>query len=222
MYIDAHSHRPSPGAGIFTLMSCFPAEVPDLVPPHTRLCAGIHPWQTAKVSPALGFAMETTRKLADEGKIMAVGECGLDLLKGGSLTFQKSTFCCQLEIAERNRLPVVVHAVRAHDEILTLRKKYYGTPWLMHGFNGSAPRAAQLRRAGCIISLGPPFFRRVISTEMVEFLRKYPFLLETDDSGDDIIALYRRAAELLNIDLPVMAQRLEDNFTAVFGAIPGD
>ena len=215
MYIDAHSHRPSPGMGIFTLMSCPPESTPAHDPPFTRVCCGIHPWQTVDMG-AVEESWRVLSVLAGTGRLAAVGECGLDRRRGAALPEQLPVFRRQLELAEQHGLPVVVHCVKAFVELAALRWEFSHTPWLIHGYGGKGEIPA-----GCLVSLGPAVLRRSHAAQILKSLPENGFLLETDDSGADITAVYHQAAALLGRDARWLEERLEHNFTAAFGAVFG-
>ena len=219
MYIDAHCHHPSPGPDVLALWNVPPGELPDKAPPQTRLSSGIHPWETDHET-AVAAAMARLTELVGSGRIHALGECGLDRLRGASPERQTEIFRQQLELAERHNLPVIIHCVRAFSELLALRKKYFRTPWLIHGFGGNATIAAQLQAAGCVLSFGPAAMRRPQTSNLIKSLPSSAWLLETDDSGEDIISHYRFTAGILNLAEPELERQLERNFAAFFSVVP--
>lgn len=116
--------------------------------------AGIHPWWTAAPEVEVLFAgLET---LLTHPQVVAVGECGLDLLRGAAPAVQEALFVRQAELAERHRLPVTVHCVRAFDRLLRLHKELRpAMRWTVHGFRGRPALARQLLAAGLDLSFGP-------------------------------------------------------------------
>jgi TatD DNase family protein len=83
-------------------------------------------WSTAGVHPhhASGYTAESDaliRRLAAEGRIVAVGECGLDYFRNFSpRDAQLAAFRSQLEIAAETGLPVFLHQRDAHDDFVEL------------------------------------------------------------------------------------------------------
>ena len=81
-------------------------------------------WSTAGVHPhhASGYTAESDaliRRLAAEGRIVAVGECGLDYFRNFSpRDAQLSAFRSQLDIAAESGLPVFLHQRDAHDDFI--------------------------------------------------------------------------------------------------------
>ena len=89
--------------------------------------AQAHPgvlWATAGVHPhhASDYTADSDaliRRLAAEGNIVAVGECGLDYFRNFSpRDAQLSAFRSQLDIAAETGLPVFLHQRDAHDDFV--------------------------------------------------------------------------------------------------------
>ena len=152
---DFHTHRPlSPRAIINTAPG-------DRRPEGYLYSVGIHPWDSADASQSDFEALLADAKLPD---VVAVGECGIDRLRGPQEALQRSAFIPQLEIAETVGKPVIIHCVRATDAILALRRSMRPkVDWILHGFRGKPETARQLARAGIFISLGERFNPDVLS-----------------------------------------------------------
>ncbi|MEP1214778.1 MAG: TatD family hydrolase [Marinobacter sp.] len=116
-------------------------------------CLGIHPWYVSEHSEGdLGALRDTL--IARPGHCVALGECGLDRLHG-DLGGQYSWFEAQVDIATQTRFPLVVHSVKAHDEVYeVLRRKRFAGRVLVHGFSGSYQQASKLIDLGCFIGVG--------------------------------------------------------------------
>lgn len=116
--------------------------------------AGIHPWWTDEADTELLFA--GLLRLMEHPQVVAVGECGLDLLRGAAPEVQEAVFVRQAVLAERHGLPVTVHCVRAFDRLLRLHKQLRpSVRWTVHGFRGRPALARQLLDAGLDLSFGP-------------------------------------------------------------------
>lgn len=155
--LDFHTHNLSaaPGTAIVNL----PLEwtcAPELFRPAPGGCysAGIHPWWTADEALAAA-AFRGLERLLPHPQVVALGECGIDRLRGGELARQIVWLGRQVELAERYRLPVTLHCVRAFDVLLALRKRWRPTTrWTVHGFRGRPALARQLLDAGLDLSFG--------------------------------------------------------------------
>lgn len=115
---------------------------------------GIHPWWTidnARTAQILGVMPS----LLTHPQVVAVGECGIDRLRGADEDEQTRIFLLQAEMAEKYRLPMTLHIVRAYDVLLRLKKSVQPTvKWTVHGFRGKPSLAKQLLDAGIDLSFG--------------------------------------------------------------------
>jgi TatD DNase family protein len=85
---------------------------------------------------------------------VAVGECGLDRLRG-NMNDQYPWFEAQIALASELGLTLVIHSVRAHDEVhATLRRMNWSGRALLHGFSGSFQQAKKLIDQGGFIGVG--------------------------------------------------------------------
>lgn len=124
-----------------------------LAHPGLYYCLGIHPWYIDQHSANDLAALERALRSRLEGCV-AVGECGLDRLHG-SMGDQYLWFEAQIAFASELDLPLVIHSVRAHDEVhATLRRTNWSGRALLHGFAGSFQQASKLVDLGCYIGVG--------------------------------------------------------------------
>lgn len=151
------------------------AEHADLHP-----CYGLHPCFMNHHKPE--HLAELALWLGREQPV-AVGECGLDYSKQGTdKDTQRWFFSGQLALAREFRLPIVVHAHKAvEDVILAIRAAghFHG---LIHSFNGSQQQAHRLLDLGYKLSFGGAItYTR--ATRLRKLISKLPldsFVLETD------------------------------------------
>lgn len=155
-FFDFHTHDLSapPGRAVVSLPRGVLLCAADFVPrPGVLYSAGIHPWWTCGDTGPLFKGLE---QLLERGVAVAVGECGLDRLRGAGLDVQQEIFGRQIALAERYALPVTVHCVRAFDVLLAMHKRLRpSTRWTVHGFRGRPALARQLLAAGLDLSFGP-------------------------------------------------------------------
>ena len=116
--------------------------------------AGIHPWWTADAEETASMLRQLPQLLRHP-QVVALGECGIDLLRGAAAEVQETVLVEQLTLAERLQLPVTLHIVRAFDRLLRLHKALRPTvQWTVHGFRGRPALARQLLEAGIDLSFG--------------------------------------------------------------------
>lgn len=143
-HTDVHTHRRGPGM----ITSVEPGE--DTAGAE-RLSVGIHPWHADTGD------IDAVRTLAlTDPRVVAIGECGLDRFRGPSPDIQQQVFEKHILLSEELRLPLIIHCVRAYNDILALHKKHNpAQPWIIHGFRGKPELARQLVRQSLYLSLGP-------------------------------------------------------------------
>lgn len=165
---DIHTHTPAPGA----VVNRYPGEpfIPGMV--HS---IGIHPWHTRETTDRL---IASLRTLAAHPATVAIGETGIDQLRGADTARQENIFRIHAELAEIHSKPLIIHSVRSHHLILSLHKQLRpASPWIIHGFRGNPTTARQLVAAGLLLSLGPRF-----NPDVPTLLPAEKLLLETDNS----------------------------------------
>ncbi len=95
---------------------------------------GIHPYEADKFS---GKEEAAIKGLAKSGKVVAIGETGLDYFKNYSQAEnQKALFLFLLKLAKDFTLPLVVHTRNAQDDTLRILKKAMPVKAVLHCFSG--------------------------------------------------------------------------------------
>lgn len=187
--INIHTHRPT-GRGI------------------ELRTAGIHPWDAGKKDVASIVA-------ALEG-VHAMGEIGLDFLRGPAREAQLVAFRAQLSMARERGLPVVLHCVKAFEEVMRCLAACEPRAVIFHGFIGSPEQARQALAKGYYLSFGERTFR---SPKTLEALRRTPLrqlFLETDESPTPICTVYARTAEALGTGVEELQRATTENYERIF------
>lgn len=222
-FIDIHYHGPLsiPGKTAVPeeilrvqslLLSAAPAQ--ETPPGNLLFTAGIHP-----KNAATPWNSELFTTLWNSENCIAIGECGLDRRFPGFATGeQKTAFLRQAETAERLRLPLVIHAVRAGDEIRRLRRDQRATvPWILHSFRGNVRKAEEFIASGFLLSFGAGLLRDAV--RLKDLFRNIPvekLFFETDESGEDIRKIYALAASMLSMGTDELKRLVFQNFKQVF------
>ena len=188
-YIDFHTHK-------------VPAEKEVVAIVEGRETWGIHPWRADEefVVPDLS------------GKL-AIGECGLDGLRGPSMERQEEVFIQQIKLSEEVEKPLIIHCVKALDRLLQLHKDLKPKQmWMLHGFRGKPQQLRSLLDAGFFVSFG--------FQHNEESLRICPIdrlLLETDaDEERSIEELYNNVANLRGVNLAILLEEMTKNYLSFF------
>ncbi|WP_297573484.1 TatD family hydrolase [uncultured Deefgea sp.] len=95
------------------------------------------------------------RSELDQGRVIAVGEIGLDFyLPDLNRERQIYFFEAQLKIARDYDLPVIVHIRRSQDQVLKYLRKWRVKGGIAHAFNGSEQQAAEFIKLGFCLGFG--------------------------------------------------------------------
>ncbi len=119
--------------------------------PQLHACYGLHPYwlnrQNKQDIQELGKYIEINRPVA-------IGECGLDFRpQQTDKKTQLYFFEAQLDIAENNQLPVVIHSVNATETVIQTIKKFKSLTGMIHSYSGSSEQAKQLIALNFLISV---------------------------------------------------------------------
>jgi TatD DNase family protein len=218
-YIDIHNHDSQSHEGVFTLDTLMAHEGRV---PVTRegICysAGIHPWFLTESNQMQ--LIDIISEIADNKDVIAIGEAGYDKLRGPSLSLQESVFEQQVRISEKYEKPLVIHCVRAWDELLASHKKMKPSmPWMIHGFRGKKELGKQLITRGMYLSFWFDFILRPESAELLKSLPPERIFLETDGSGVSIKDIYGKVAGDMGIGVDELKRIILVNFNKFFSSV---
>ena len=176
---------------------------------------GLHPWYI-KVSDA-SQELELLKFSATKPNVLAIGECGLDRVCDTDFELQKHYFIKQIELANEVEKPLIIHCVRAFDEVLHLLKQHHvSVPVIFHGFNKNEKVASQVLDAGYLLSFG----QKLMFESTAAVFKSTPLdrlFLETDDGCLAIEEVYKMAAEIKGITMEQLQKQIQKNANLVFG-----
>lgn len=215
-YIDIHCHNYSEcnHIKIFNLDTLDIQEASKISKPYSL---GIHPWSIEQQN--LPHALAVLRNRLSDLNLLAIGECGLDKTILTPLELQIHVFKTQIQLASHSKKPLIVHCVRAFNELIQLKKNHNSsTPWIIHGFNRKLTLAQQLIHQGCYLSFGKTLLHE--NSHARQVLGKIPpdrWFLETDAADEITISLiYETAADIIGTNTTCLQQQLFSNFKRVF------
>ena len=169
---------------------------------------GIHPWYAAE--------SELSAIEASIAEVDAVGEIGLDFACDVPKGVQITIFRAQLSLAEQHEKAVVLHCVKAFEEVMKILSEFHLKAIIFHGFIGSKEQAQRAVHQGYYLSFGE---RTFCSPKTIEALRSTPLsslFIETDESATPIEEIYARIAEIRGISIAKLIAATEENFNRIF------
>ncbi len=166
---DFHTHLAAPGAIVAVDIDRFEPR------PHMLYAVGLHPWRVT----ADDARLDRLEALAHHDQVVAVGETGIDALRGASLDVQREAMRRHIIVAEHVGKPLVVHCVRTSQQIIKLWRDTapHHVALVVHGFRGNERVAQALLNEGFYLSFGEHFNPRALAVTPLERL-----LIETDDA----------------------------------------
>lgn len=193
MILDIHTHKLPPyPEGVVSLRNFEGALMSNQL-----YSVGIHPWDTE--STVDESFMSKLEELASMPQVVMIGECGVDVGKGGPMFRQLQILKRQIDLSEKFKKPLLLHCVKAADIILGLKKDLQPKqPWIIHGFRGKPSLMRQLTDKGLFLSFGEKF-----NPDTVNQMPGDKILAETDDSILTIQEIIGALSEAANRDLLV-------------------
>ena len=183
----------------------------SLSPDHYYSC-GIHPWYIKDKERQL----QLLKEILNYPNIVAIGEAGLDKLRGVSLDIQIEVFIAQALLSEELQKPLIIHCVKAWEELVAIKKEIKPqAQWVIHGFRGSDQLARQLILHGFMLSFGWEFNPKALQIAWQDSL-----LTETDEADINIYDVYSKLSEALGITIETFSAALERNVSKVFTSLP--
>lgn len=176
MLIDAHTHQADSTVGIISVEPRRFDPAPGL-----RYSVGIHPWSTEHVGDDDFRLLEAA---ARHPQVVAIGECGIDRLRGADVDRQRIIFERHVALSERLRKPLIVHEVKASDIILAVHARLKpDCHWMRHGARFGIRQAEQYVRHGIYLGFGA-----IRNEQTLQSVPRQLILLETDDTPWQIAA----------------------------------
>ena len=197
------------------------------------LAYGVHPWWADRIEP-IAALKSLGNWIEQEGdRVLAIGEIGLDFApQMPDVERQTEIFLGQVDIALQHTLPVILHERKSADKLLSIIRRHPALRGVVHGFTGSLQQAHQLIEQGFYLGVGAAIthpratrLRGVLHALPVEAL-----LLESDAPNQSghvhlgepnepafIVEQLNVLAELFEMDVHALAERLDANAVDLFG-----
>lgn len=198
-YIDIHTHN-IPADDRIAIVNSSTEHSDSLM-----RSAGMHPWD---IQPCPDEQINVIERASALASVVAIGECGIDKLKSpASIKEQKRVFEAQALIAEKSRKPLIIHCVKAQEEIIAIKRNIKpSTAWIIHGFRGKPEQAAQLLKEGFYLSYGEKF-----NAESLAATPPSRLFIESDTSSLPIKDIYKNVADILGISTEALATQIAEN-----------
>jgi len=134
---------------------------------------GIHP-QSPSVEE-----VEKLEKLIDN-KVVAIGECGMEFVGDYNQKLQEACFRKQIELAQKYKLPLIIHARKAVDEVVEILKEYKNINGVFHCYAGGKKRINKVLELGFYLGIDGNLTYEDGLIDVVKNIPKEKLILETD------------------------------------------
>ncbi|CAM1346193.1 TatD family hydrolase [Tenacibaculum crassostreae] len=211
LFIDVHTHSSSTQKDVFSIENKYPSST-DFSQPFS---IGIHPWYITQntIQDELNFIEQ---QLVSEN-CYAIGECGLDKVTEVDFSLQLEVFKQQIQLSEKHKKPLIIHCVKAFQEIIQLKKEIKPKQsWIVHGFNKNHQIALDLIRHEICLSFGRSLLK---NKKLQETFPKLPLafvFFETDTSEEHIEDIYNIATEQRKTKKEEIINTIKHNFNRIF------
>lgn len=156
-------------------------------------------------------------KIAIEKNCISIGEIGLDKNIQLNINKQIIIFKKQLLFAEKLNLPVIIHCVKAYNELIEIKRSLKPIqPWVIHGFR-KTNLLNTLLKEDFYISVGSAIIHDRKLQASIKTIPNNRLFLETDnDLNHNIEEVYQKVAFLKEISLLALKTIISNNFKTVF------
>lgn len=188
---------------------------------------GLHPEE------ALNYCNEDIKILENNlnnSKIIGIGEIGLDYhYENFDKEKQQALFKSQLELADKYKLPVVIHSRDATEDTIRILKEYPGVKGVIHSFSGSKETAMIYIKMGYKLGINgvvtfknshlKDILKDIINNIVLEtdspYLTPHPYR-GTQNNPSYIKLIANFICDYLNLDLSQLSIITNNNIKEIF------
>jgi len=185
-----------------------------------------------RIIPAVGVhpqsSFEDISDLAKDARV--IGECGLDYSRGVDKS-QIELFKAQIELAEKYKKPLIIHARKAVDEVIEILKEYKNLRGVFHCYAGGKKRIKNVLELGenWYFGIDGNLTYEIGLEEVVMNIPKDRLILETDcpwltpvpHRGEEnkpkyVEYVYKKVAELWQMSFEETEKIIDENARRLF------
>jgi len=193
-------------------------EIPGLV-----YTLGLHPLYTNQAQDGdIEILEKQVSESLSDPRFVGIGEIGLDyFVEGLDPHKQEHFFNAQLDLAQKYRLPVILHVRRSQDAILKALRRRNIPSGIAHAFNGSFQQAEQFIGLGLKLGFGgaATYERALQIRRLLKELPVDSFVTETD--APDIPPAWLKEEGLV-FNEPAFVPRIAEELAAIRGMTESD
>jgi TatD DNase family protein len=212
MFIDFHTHSPSPHEHIISLDPRFSNSC------DSKFCYGAHPWYLDELN--LDHVLDNIVMLTKDNNFVALGEIGLDRTIAYDFDKQVRAMVVQLKLARTQKIKnIIIHCVRAYSDLLEILKKVELKDHniIIHDFNANEQIYIQLSNYNCFYSFGAKLLnKRTNAFKVFKYIDLNKVFFETDDQQKySIQQIYEQGAKLKSLELQELKDTIQKNYKII-------
>ncbi|MEK7149635.1 MAG: TatD family hydrolase [Patescibacteria group bacterium] len=188
------------------------------------------------------FDYELYKKLAQNNKVVAIGECGLEyyerngkVINNAEKERQKQLFLEQIKLSNETNKPLMIHCREAFGDLIEILNSYFlihnssQPPGIIHFFTGSLSDAQALLKLGFYFTFGGLITYNRSFDEIIKFLPLEKIMVETDapyvapapyrgkrNEPAYVIEVAKKLAEIKGISFEEVCEQTTENVKKVF------
>jgi TatD DNase family protein len=210
-YIDLHTHRIRQDDGVISVCNMM-LHASSEIPTHL-FTAGLHPWYADQLST------ENLRWRLDQcvmvENFVAFGETGLDKVCKVPMQLQLDAFELHLNKAVEHCKPIILHCVKAWDELTEMADSYPAIK-ILHGYNGSTQLTDRLLKSGFLFSIGKGILNSTSKIHSaINIIPVTSLFCETDTSDVSIQEIYKGFATARKVTETELRDTIYANFSSL-------
>lgn len=190
-----------------------------------KAALGIYPMDALKMSDS-GIDKEVEFIRENKGKIIAIGEVGLDLKESSNIKKQEENFLKFINLAKELDKPVIVHSRNAEERCIKFLEEQMAEKVVMHCFCGTSLLLKRIIENSWFLSIPTSICYKEWFQQAVKEAPINNLLCETDspflhperkgeNSPANVLFAYKKIAEIKNLDLKLVEKQIEKNYNSL-------
>lgn len=181
--------------------------------PSDPFSAGLHPWHADQLS--LENLSHRLTQYLESPELVAIGETGLDKVCKTAMNVQMDVFEFHLKIASENNLPVIIHCVKAWEELIEISANHHYVK-ILHGYQGGVQLTERLLKKGFCFSIGKAVLVADSGIQSaIHLIPKTSLFCETDTAEISITDIYGKVCNLLQLHNEDLRKIIFENYERI-------
>ena len=190
--------------------------------PEIKAAMGVYPINALSM-PEEEIDIEIKFIEKNRGKIIMIGEIGIDLKESDNLQRQIEIFEKFIKLATKLEKPIAVHSRNAEEECISVLERLKAKEVLMHCFSGGMKLVKRIVENGWYLSIPASVKYNVHFQKIVEIVPLENMFCETDspylhpdrlqnNEPANVVESYKKIAEIKRLELKLVVEKVWGNW----------